>query len=564
MKKLFLFILIVCLTTSLLFGCSPAAKNPPAEPGKEAAPVAADAERPLRMVVSGAPDLDPMAATLWGKVYCYINIYDSLVMVDSNGKIVPLLAEDWEKSEDSLSYTFKLKKGVKFHDGSELLASDVVFSWKRFITMNSGFAYLFKNTIKNVEAVDDYTVKFSLNDYYGPFVETLARLYIVNEDLIMDNLNFKNETFNYGEKYGDFGRTYLLDHDAGSGPYKLKEISQQNYLVADQFKDYHIPFSENAPTYFKITNNIESITVRTMLASKELEISDNWQTPESLVTMDKIDGVDIMQYANSGMQQLSLNCGIAPTDDENFRKALACLVDYDALIKNIFPDSKRAVGPANALTPGSATKHDKNPYNYDIELAKKYLAQSKYANQLDKYPVEFFIVSGVATQEKIALALQAAAAKVGITVKITTAPGTSLNERVTNKDTTPNILTFNFAPYYFDAGATFETHYTSRNAGTGNSSLWHGDTVLDNMVFDALKTVDREERYDAYAKIEEYLLGHCYAIYIADSTERVAYQSNYVKWPAATYFKETGKLSCTTVGYHYWFHDFEVYPDKMK
>ena len=525
-------------------------------PGEDAT-VDVPAGQGIRMAVSGNPNIDPATGSNWVAVYCYINIYDSLVMYDEEGNLIPLLAESWEMAEDGLSYTFKLKEGVKFHDGSELTASDVVFSFNRMMTINQGFTYMFKNCVASVEALDEYTVKFNLTQTVGAFLDRLCRLYILNEDLVMANLDMENSTYNYGE-FGDYGRSYLLEKDAGSGPYMVTELSQQNHVQAEKFDDYHIPFAENAPAYIRIINNTEATTVRTMLASRELELSDNWQTTESYEALAKIDGVTVTNYSNSSTQMISFNCSLEPTDDVYVRKALACLVDYDAVVNNIFPGSVRAVGPVNAATPGANSANREYPYNYDLEQAKAYLAQSKYADRLDEISIEFFVNSTVPSQEKLALMIQAAAQQVGLEITVTSAPYSTWSERVTSSESTANMSTASQAPYYYDAGASFEAHFTDENQGTTTNTHWISEPTLNQQIIDAVGIIDQTERYAAYAEIEQKILDECYAIFVADITEKVAYQSDYVYWPAAEYFAETGELRYNELGYHYWFHDFGI------
>jgi len=525
--------------------------------------IADDVPRPIRMTVDRMPGVDAHAVSGYTSTYVCCNIYDSLIMYDFDGNIIPLLAESWEMSDDESSYTFKLKKGVKFHDGSELLASDVVFSLNRIVTIQAGYSYLFVDSVEKVEAIDDYTVRFSLVKPFAAFIDSLCRLYIMNEDLIMENLNMNHDIYKYGEKYGDYGRTFLLTNDAGSGPYMLSEIEQQNYLTATKFDDYHIPFVENAPTYIKFIANTEAMTVRTMMARRELELSDNWQTPESIQALSRIEGITINQYGAGAIQCLDFNCSLPPTDDEYFRKALASLLDYDGILKSAFPGSNRSIGPVNASVPGAGTQHDANPYNYNIEKAKEYLSLSKYADQPDKYPVEFYASSTVASHEKIALALQAAAKNIGITITISSGPFMVQTERLTNKDSTPNINTFSHCPYYYDAGGLFSTTYSIDAQGTTANPFWITDTTFDQMIGDALAISDTEKRYAAYAEIEAYILDKCFGAYLADIVEKVAYQSEYVYWPAADYFIKTGLPKYNCLGYHYWFHDFEVYPEKI-
>ena len=212
----------------------------------------------IRMTADSTPILDPATHSGNSSSIAYCNLYDTLVFPTFDG-VEPALAESWEPSEDGLEYTFHLRKGVLFHDGTELTASDVVFTAKRLITIGQGFAYLYTSTIKDVVADDDYTVRFILNAPYGPFVSTLVRMYIVNEDLVMANI----ADGAYGE-YGDYGTNWLLTNDAGSGPYKFKELVQNDYFLGERFEDWYQGWeNENAPEEFMIIYGNEPATVRT-------------------------------------------------------------------------------------------------------------------------------------------------------------------------------------------------------------------------------------------------------------------------------------------------------------
>lgn len=129
-----------------------------------------------------------------------INIYDTLIFPsdEANEGVVPRVAEDWTISEDGLTYTFNLKKGIKFHNGDELTASDVVYSMDRLLTIGEGYAYIFTNYVEpgTTVAVDDYTVEFHLKQAYGPFINALVRLFILNEDEVKANTQSAG---NYGE-----------------------------------------------------------------------------------------------------------------------------------------------------------------------------------------------------------------------------------------------------------------------------------------------------------------------------------------------------------------------------
>ena len=505
----------------------------------------------IRMTADSTPILDPATHSGNSSSIAYCNLYDTLVFPTFDG-VEPALAESWEPSEDGLEYTFHLRKGVLFHDGTELTASDVVFTAKRLITIGQGFAYLYTSTIKDVVADDDYTVRFILNAPYGPFVSTLVRMYIVNEDLVMANI----ADGAYGE-YGDYGTNWLLTNDAGSGPYKFKELVQNDYFLGERFEDWYQGWeNENAPEEFMIIYGNEPATVRTMMATQQLEITDMWQSPESLTAIEALDGVELASYSTRLVQNLYFNCSKYPTDDVNFRRALACLVDYDTLIEACFPGSQQPAGPVSMQTAGHV---DTWQPKYDLEQAKEYLAASAYADELDQIVLSFSLITENPALEKLALAFQAACSSVGIKVEISNTPWTSLQEEMTNPETTANVCTVNSGPQFNEAGATLESQFHTKCAGTYENCNWLNNQELDAMIDDAMATVDDTERFAKYADIQNYIVDEfCPSARIADLAERVGYQDSYIEWPAGEATKN-GEFQAYLMGYPFYMPDISVY-----
>ncbi|SLM18420.1 Extracellular solute-binding protein family 5 [uncultured spirochete] len=521
-----------------------------------AAPQDAKNEKIIRIAVSGTPVIDPAVGLYVSSSIALVNIYDSLVFPSaSTAEMEPAIAQKWDISKDGKEYTFYLRKGVKFHNGDELKASDVVFSTKRLLRIGEGYAYIFTDIIKDVVALNDYTVKFFLKKPFGPFLNTLNRLYILNERQVKEHI----KPGNYQE-WGDYGRDWLITHDAGSGPFMVKELVQQNYLYAVRFEEwYGGKWDPNAPTAFKEIDTTEASTIRTMMRNKELEITDMWQSSENLNAMSKLPGVEIVMYSALANQNMYFNTKKAPTDDVNFRKALACLFDYDMIIKNIFPGSSRSFGPVPIYVAGHVNT---NQYNFDLDKAKEYLSKSKYANQLDQYPVEILCNSDVADHEKVALAFQAAARKIGIKVEITKAPWISIVDRVAQISTTPNLVSININAQYNEAGSMLETRYSSKSSGTFENGEWLLDKNLDSMIEDSLSTSNKEERYKKYANIQNKIVDEiCPTAWLGDTLDRVACQRDYVYWPVAEASRK-GKYVSNIYGYHYFFFDMRVYPDK--
>jgi len=559
MKRLFTPLLLLALSITLLVGCGGGNVESDAASQEETTP-ASSAEKIVRASVSGTPIIDPARGLYVSSSQALVNLYDSLVFpAPGDADPLPWLAVSWDISEDNMEYTFHLRQGVKFHNGDELKAADVVFSLNRFLAIGEGYSYLFSDVVKSAEAIDDYTVKFTLQRSFGPFIKILPRLYILNEDQVMANIKVDGT---YGD-YGDYGKDWLITHDAGSGPYVCQELVQQGYLYATKFNDWWGGgWKTNSPDAFKLIDNTEAATVRTMMASQELEITDMWQSSENLASMDNLDGVDIAMYSALANQVMFFNTKLAPTDDEYFRKALACLFDYDMIVANIFPGSPRSTGPVPVYVAGHINTNTQ--YDYDLEKAKEYLAQSQYVNDLANYPVELLCNSDVADHEKVALAVQAAAKEVGITVEITKAPWISLIERLSTMETTPNLVSININTQYNEAGSTMETLYGSKTMGTFENATWLQNQELDASIADALATTDQTERYAKYATIQNHIAEDlCPAAWLGDTLDRVAYQSTYLSWPVAEAGKD-GNYVSNLYGYHYYFHDMEIFPEKMK
>lgn len=551
-KNLLIFALIAVMLISLV-GCgggkvqdSGSQSNGTEEGGEQ---VVDQGEKIVRINQHETPILDPAIGISNASAIAFVNIYDSLVFPTQDG-VIPWLAESWQVSEDGKEYTFYLKKGVKFHDGSELLASDVVFSMKRLLTIGEGYAYLYKGIVEDVTAVDDYTVKFTLTKPFGPFVDSLCRLYILNEDVVMAN----KKDGDYGE-FGDYGRDFLINGDAGSGPFMPVELVQQDYFYAKRFDDWHMGWDENAPEAFKIIYASEASTVRTMLENNQLEITDQWQTKESLEALSKLDGVEVTAYSTRLVQNVFYNTTLPPTDDLNFRKALSCLFDYDMIVNTIFVDSEINYGPVSNFTAGHVRT---NRYEYNLEKAKEYLNQSKYKDNYQDYEVEFLVNSDFLDIEKLALAFQSAAKQVGINVKITKAPWVTIQERVSNPDTTPHTVSINSGPQYNEAGATLESGFHSKTAGTYENCHWYITDELDKEIEDALATVDRDERFKKYADLQNKIVDEiCPAAWVADLTERVAYRADRLEWPAGEAY-ETGNVNAYLMGYPFFVPDMRI------
>jgi peptide/nickel transport system substrate-binding protein len=507
-------------------------------------------ERQIRMDLPYPCYIDPAVGTDMASACSYVNLYDTLVYPDIKGDPQPHIAESWEVSEDRANWTFYLRSGIKFHDGTELTAEDVKFSMDRLKTIGEGFGYLF-DEVSSVEVISKYTVVFHLEDSFGPFLMTLYRFCILNKDLVMANIKKPGP---YGDM-GDYAKQYLMTHDAGSGPYMVKEFPLAEYLLTIQNPNYWLPLDPNSPDEFKIILTTEPVTVRLMMSRRELEISDGWQPNEVLTTLDKIEGVDILNSFALGISKVGMmNTKKPPTDDIHFRKAIAWAVDYQTIVDRIYTGSIRSKGPVPQRLAGS----DPTVFQYhrDLNKAMEELKQSKYYGQLDKYPVTVVSESGDFDAEKVGLLLMSNLNDIGIKVEVQNIPWAKIVDESAALETSPNIMTLLVAPHYPEAGSILSVRYKSSSVATYEQNEWLLDPKYDAMIEDALGTIDQEERFAKYSKLQQYIVDLCPTLFLADFVQKHAYQKAYIDWPAAK-----GE-EIPIMGYNFAARFIKVYPDK--
>ena len=501
--------------------------------------------------------IDPAVGSDFTGSIILCNIYDSLVFPNRDGSVKPLLAKSWEISEDGLTYTFELVSGVKFHNGDELTADDVVFSLNRIITIGEGFGYLFSTSVEEAKALEKYKVQITLKKPFGPFLGTLVRLYILNENQVMSNIKKEGP---YGE-FGDYGKEWLAWHDAGSGPYKVKELKPEEYFLMEQFNDYWAGWeNKDAPQYVKEIGTTDPITVRTLVSRGELEITDSYQLPENLSIIDQIPNTEVSSLFFGSVQYILMNNKKPPTDDIHFRKALAYCIDYEQIIKQAYPGSLPAA-LVSSFVPGC--NPDVKPVKMDLAKAEEEIKQSPYYGKLDQYPFELHWNSNNLLKGKIALIVQANAAKVGIKVDIVKLPWLSLVENAAKMESTPTGAIIAVAPHYAEAGTVLESMYHSNSCGTYEQAVWWQDPEIDAIIEDAINTIDQKERFQKYYAIQEKIANFFPYINLADYAVSQAHRSDYVVFPDVEAIKQ-GQPCNPYMGYHFYYRNFKVMPEKAQ
>jgi len=502
----------------------------------------------FRVTQTIMPKWDPAVGSDYASCIVLINAFDSLVFPTADGSVEPWVAESWKVSEDGLTWDFKIREDIYFHSGNQLTANDVVYSMNRLLEIGEGFAFLFYEYINSVEVIDDFNVRFNCTMPYGPLLNSLVRFYIVDQKLLETKYAASGD---YGDK-GDYGKTYLLEHDAGSGPYIVDSVSTNISVGGSKFDSYWAGFEENNPEKFIVYASNEGVTVKTLMSRQELESTDMWQATENVTSMLASDDTFKLAYNYTGGGiNLWMNNQRAPMDDKYVRECFGYLIDYPTVCEHILPGSlqKNSVIPSNLL--GFVPVFD---FEFNLEKAREALAKSKYADTIGDMKIELIWNSESSDREKVALMIQAAASQIGLNVNIVELPWATIVANSANVEMSPMMTLTSITPVTSDSGSQFISMLRSKKVGTWQNMNWVNDPLLDKKIDNSVIIIDIDERAAAYAEIQKYCGENFTFVPIAETPERLVYQSSYVELEP--------KIGLQ--GFSFYLRDIKVYPERRK
>ncbi len=486
-------------------------------------------KRLLRIGFAWPTYIDPAVGSDYSSSTAFTNLYDPLIFPGDKGVPKPWVAESWEVSPDGMTWTLHIRKGIKFHSGDELKAEDVAFTIHRLLTIGKGYAYLFTPYIQNVTATDDYTVKVTLKRPYGPFIATLMRVYVLDKNVVMQHIKKPGP---YGD-YGDYATNWLLTHDAGSGPYQVKEVVLEDHVYMTRFKDYWGPMVPNAADEIQMLALAQPATEKTLLTNKQLEISSQWLPEETIEALAKESYLKVSKFPGGDEFYIMMHTRKPPLDDIHVRKAIAYAIDYKTIVNQIFPGNPIATGPVPSYLPGAA--HNLPTYHRDLAKAKEELEKSKYWPDIkehpEKYTIDYHWIAEVPAEEKVAILVAQDLQEIGLKVNVVKVPWLRVVEEMANITTSPHMVSVFVAAHYPEAGSLLESRYDSKSADTWEQNEWLLNKTLDHMIEDALSTVNTTERFKKYAQIELAIMKLCPSIFLFDHMIKVVHQ-DYVKLPA--------------------------------
>ncbi|TYR32493.1 ABC transporter substrate-binding protein [Mesorhizobium microcysteis] len=455
----------------------------------------ANAQTPQNVVVVGQiaepQSLDPHAVTATNDFRILVNMYDGLVrFADGTLEVEPALAEGWDISEDGLTYTFQLRQGVTFHDGTPFNAEAVKFNFDRMLDEahpfhNTGpfpLAFFF-SSVEEVTAEDEHTVRFQLSEPFAPFLSNLA----YPTGLIVSPAAVEQ----HGE---DFGR-----NPSGTGAFMFGEWQGNQRVVVTANPDYWDGAPALEAVVFRPITDANTRVAEMLSGGLDIMVE---VPPDSIAQFRDAPDFQVFEQAGPHVWYLILNMKEGPFAEQAVRQAANYAINKESLVTDVLQGTAEVsagpVPPAFAW----AYNEDVQPYPYDPDRARELLAEAGY----DGEEIVFYVTeggSGMLDPVAMGTAIQADLAAVGMNVRIETYEWNTFLGQVnpglegkadmaemawmTNDPDTLPFLTLRTAAFPDEGGF---------NSG------YYSNPDVDELLDQARMVTDPEERAELYKEVQ--------------------------------------------------------------
>ncbi|WP_322097233.1 ABC transporter substrate-binding protein [Pelagibius sp. Alg239-R121] len=459
-----------------------------------ALPITAAAQTPPDVLIVGQiaepKSLDPAAVTAVNDFRILVNVYEGLTRYKSGTlEVEPSLATGWSINEDGTEYTFTLRDGVMFHDGTPFNAEAVKFNFDRMLDEKHPYhdtgpfpLSFFFGAVQSTEAVDATTVKFTLNAPYAPFLSNLA---------YPTGLIVSPEAVKASGK--EFGR-----NPVGSGPFKFAEWRSNEAVVVERNDDY---WGEAAGTKAVVFRPITDANTRVaeMLAGG---IDMMVEVPPTSLGEFEGDRFSVAEQAGPHVWFLILNAKEGPFADKRVRQAANYAINKEAIVNNVLEGTASvAAGPT---PPAFAWAYNDalEPYPYDPGKAKSLIKEAG----ADGATLTFYVTeggSGMLDPVPMGTAIQADLEAVGFDVKIETYEwNTFLGEVNPGLEGKADMAEMAWMTNDPDTLPYLALRSKAWPADGGFNSGYYANEKVDKLLEAARTATDQEERARLYREMQ--------------------------------------------------------------
>ncbi|MDO4489647.1 MAG: ABC transporter substrate-binding protein [Lachnospiraceae bacterium] len=422
--------------------------------------------------------LDPADTAAIPTLDVLCGIYDSLVTFDADMNVVPCLATEWDQ-EDELHYTFKLRDDVVFHNGDPMTAEDVVYSIKRLAVSAKNASLM--SALEDAEAVDDYTVKFTLSQPAPTFLNNLANTAaaILPQSYMEEN-----------------GEDIITTAPVGTGAYKFVEWKQGSSVTMEANEDY---WDGEVTTKNVIMKVIPEASQRTIaLETGEIDCAYGVQSND-ISRIDEDPTMNLLMAPALSTAFVCMNYEKAGIDNKDVREAIRLAIDSQSIVDAVYYG---AAEPDNTIIPFAAFgyQEDAAEIEYNPEKAKELLAAAGYGNG---FSTNIYTNDNQQSVE-ICQIIQAQLKEVGIDCEVKTLEFGTFLDKIGSGEHDLCLMTWSTGTV--DADFTYYAQFHSSQYGIyGNMMTPDLFPGLDEKLDEARSTSDQEVRMAAYKEVEEIL-----------------------------------------------------------
>jgi peptide/nickel transport system substrate-binding protein len=398
------------------------------------------APAPVTLVYADSADIshiDPALGVDFWSFTAARNMYEPLVEIDeTNQQLVPGLATSWDVSPDGTSYTFHLRDGVKFTDGSSLDANTVKLNLDRTVQLKQGPAYLINN-FKDVSVVDPMTVTITTTapDPYVP--AHLVKVGIVSGQAIMSHQTSDDP----------WAQNFLKDNAVGSGPFTLSDWQHGSQLTLVKNPNWWGQFQPGSLDKIIIKVVEETAPRVQMIERGEADLINQWPASEAL-RVGTEPNFQLLEFTTYDTEPIFYMYTLKPPfDNKLMRQAMQYAFDYSAMIDYYQGHAVTPTGPIPPDYPGGA--QDLEPFQQNLDMAAQLIKQSGV--DTSSLNLDFPIAGAGGDQfEAGATILQAALQGLGIQMAIRKMPFAQWTDIYSKPETSGNITDLVQSPFTLD------------------------------------------------------------------------------------------------------------------
>lgn len=434
-------------------------------------------------------------------------LYEGLVTLDENMDVKPSLAESYEFSEDKKTVTFKLRNGVKWHDGEAFTADDVKFTFDfcsnaKYNGPNTMFVKNIKgyddfkngktNNIEGVKKVDDYTIEITTNDVYGSALINFGYMMKIIPKHVWDK-----EDIETAQKDTD-----LIRNPVGTGAFKLEKFTPDQGVELAANDDYWNGRPNIDKYIFKL---VSQETVEAEFANKEIDIMGVEDVTKEEEEDYKNQGFNIEEITNNAYHYIGINLRKPEFSDKRVRQAFAYALDRETIVKDVLNGHGEVSSnpyPSNFWAhPDGLNEYKFNP-SKSIELLKESGFEYKESENKMYYkgnPFKFTYKysSGDENKNKYALILQQNFKDIGIEVELKPMEFTAMSNDVK----TGNFDTYSMGIGNFYDGDLSASYLSTLTPPNGYNYTGFNNKEVDELLIEGSKLMTKEERKPIFNKI---------------------------------------------------------------